>query len=545
MLEPIISRIANLMLKAVKYVNIFVKALTGVDLLAKATAKSMKGTTNSAKALNKALSGFDELTNLDTTSNSPSVDTSAFSAFEDIEVDTKWAEKIQAFGEWLREHWKAIALGIVGVAGALLLFKLIPSKKITEAGTSFTGLFNSIGKATETIALLGGLALVVRQVSELIKAFSESGLSLTDVAILLGSVLGELAVAFTIVAAATKLMDWKGIAGATVILAGFALIINQVSKLLEIFSKTGMTVGDVALLMTTIFGSLVVLMGAVALIGPMMTAGLIPFAVVVAGISALLIVMKETIPTILDACSKFISNTAPSIKSILETIGSLIVKIIYALGTTLPPIINSVGNLFDKIFNGISKVISTVGDTIVKILNTAKSLITTVLSSILTFINKLGPAINNFVSSAIKAVTKLINFVVSGIEYLVNTLVIGGVNKIIKSINSISKYVGISIPTVSKMSIPRFVPKLNVGTNYVPEDQLAYIHKGEAVIPKKFNSQEYFGGNNEETNSLLQEVIEAISNIEINPYTTVRDIGQASESYFRNRERRTGREVFA
>lgn len=31
------------------------------------------------------------------------------------------------------------------------------------------------------------------------------------------------------------------------------------------------------------------------------------------------------------------------------------------------------------------------------------------------------------------------------------------------------------------------VPKLNVGTNYVPEDQLAFIHKGEAVVPADKN----------------------------------------------------------
>jgi len=554
-LEPIISGIVNILLKGVKYINIFIKALTGVDLLAKATSKSLGGTTKSAKALNKALAGFDELNNLDTTSDvgNAGVGSGWADAFNDVEIDTDWAEKIKNFGKWLKENWKPIVIGIGVIVGALLGFKIISSiiklfsslkksSNILKGFTGdFTGLFNGIGKATEAIAILGGIALVINQVTGLIKVFSESGLSLSDVAILLGSVLGELAVAFTIVAAATNLMDWQGIAGAAVILGGFAIVITTVTKLLDVFSKSGLTVGEVAGLMASIFGTLIILMGAIALLGPAMTAGLVPFSIVVAGVTALLIVMSQTIPVILEALGKFINNVAPSIKSILETIGKLITNIIYALGDTLPPIIDSVGRLFEKIFNGISKVISTVGDVIVKILNTAKDLVDSVLRSILNFINDLGPAINNFVDNVIRAVTKLVNFVVSAIEYLVNR-VVDGLNGIASVINMLP---GVNISKKSYVSIPRFVPKLAVGTNYVPEDQLAYIHEGEAVIPKKFNSQEYFGNGNEETNSLLQTLIEKVENIEINPYTTVRDVGQASIDYIRSKNRQYGRSVFA
>lgn len=551
-LEPIISGIVNILLKGVKYINIFIKALTGVDLLAKATSKSLGGTTKSAKALNKALAGFDELNNLDTTSDVANAGVGAgwADAFNDVEIDENIAKIIEDIGtkikkawEWFTENWQHVVIGIVAVVGALLLFKTLKSiiSPVTSFSEVFSGFFNRLGKAVEAIAILGGIALVIKQVTELIKVFSDSGLSLSDVAILLGAVLGELAIAFTIVAGATKLMDWQGIAGATVILLGFSLVIMTVTKLLETFSKSGLTVGQVAGLMASIFGTLIILMGSIAILGPLMTAGLIPFSVVIAGVSALLIVMSQTIPVILEALAKFINNVAPSIKSILETIGRLIENIIYALGKTLPPIINSVGNLFEKIFNGISKVISTVGDVIVRILNTAKDLVTTVLSSILNFINELGPAINNFVDNTIRAVTKLVNFVVSAVEYLVNRAV-DGINGIGSVINAIP---GVNINKKSYVSIPRFVPKLAVGTNYVPEDQLAYIHKGEAVIPKKFNSQEYFGSGNEETNSLLQTLIERVENIEINPYTTVRDVGQASVDYIKSKQRQSGKRVFA
>jgi len=552
LLEPVISGIVNVLLKGVKYINIFIKALTGVDLLAKATSKSLAGTTKSAKALSKTLAGFDELNNLDTTSDVSNAGVGGWAdAFNDVEIDENIAKIIEDIGtrikeawKWFTENWQHIVLGITIVVGALLLIRFVKNilSPITSVSDAFEKLIKSLGKATIIIAVLGGIALVINQVTKLIKTFSESGLSLSDVAILLGTVLGELALAFTIVAGATNLMDWQGIAGATVILAGFALVITTVTKLLDVFSKSGLTVGEVAGLMASIFGTLIVLMGAIALIGPLMTAGLIPFSIVVAGISALLIVMSETIPVILGACAEFITKVAPSIKSILETIGKLITNIIYALGDTLPPIIDSVGKLFEKVFDGISKVISTVGDVIIKILNAAKDLVSDVLSSILNFINQLGPAINNFVDNVIRAVTKLINFIVSGVEYLIN-LVVEGVNGIIGAINKIASKVGMTIPKASKVSIPRFVPKLAVGTNYVPEDQLAYIHKGEAVIPKKFNSQEYFGNGNEETNGLLERVIEAIENIEINPYTTIKDVGKTAVNYINSRNRQLGGSV--
>lgn len=48
------------------------------------------------------------------------------------------------------------------------------------------------------------------------------------------------------------------------------------------------------------------------------------------------------------------------------------------------------------------------------------------------------------------------------------------------------------------------LPSYDVGTDYVPRDQIAMIHEGERIVPKKYNNSRYMG--NEETNSLLIEL---------------------------------------
>lgn len=51
------------------------------------------------------------------------------------------------------------------------------------------------------------------------------------------------------------------------------------------------------------------------------------------------------------------------------------------------------------------------------------------------------------------------------------------------------------------------VPSYDVGTDYVPRDQLAMVHEGERIIPKQYNNSDYLGSlGNSETNELLIEL---------------------------------------
>jgi len=276
-------------------------------------------------------------------------------------------------------------------------------------------------------------------------------------------ILAGTAVAITAIKYLIGTPGGAGILGVAAALASISLLISSLSYMIETLSSKGMDFYDVLSYLAVVFGSIIALMAAIALLGPAMSAGLVPFSILLLEISAVLIVMALTIPTILDALGNFIVKIGPSMVDILKTIYDGIASIVDIIGTKLVEVINSVGDLFTKVFNGIAKVVETIGNTISKILNTAAELVGRVLSAILNFIRELGPAINNFVDNAIKAVTKLINFLISGIEYLINTLVIGAINGLIKGINKIIPGNSLDINMVKNVSIPRFKPKLASG----------------------------------------------------------------------------------
>lgn len=57
------------------------------------------------------------------------------------------------------------------------------------------------------------------------------------------------------------------------------------------------------------------------------------------------------------------------------------------------------------------------------------------------------------------------------------------------------------------------VPQYAVGTNYVPNDQLAMIHKGEAIIPAKYNKPYTPPANNGELDSTISAMTQEIANL--------------------------------
>lgn len=448
-----------------------------------------------------------------------------------------------------------LVLGIVALIGAIVLLVKHESKtkkagdtiskSVNSIGSAFSGLLKSLGTATIIISVLGGLALVLNSLSSFMSSFAETNMSATDGLILIGGAIAVIAAGVWALSTAMKGMSLDDTLAMLTMFAGLAAVFYTLSTIFTSIASLGdnasMALAGLSIVLLSVTALVLAMAAAALLLVGTGGTGLLALAAVVLSIVAIMITLAATLPTILDACSKFINSIAPFVIKLLTTIGNIITEIIYALGTVLPPIINSVGTLFTSIFNGVSNVftslgnawatvfnsigniIKQIGNTISQILNSAASLVERVLNAILKFINKLGPAINNFVDDAIRAVTKLINFIVSAVEYLINSAIIKPINSLINKINNnaIAEKLGWQLNTVGKVSIERFAPALSTGTNEIPYEGLYHLHPGEAVVPKKYNPA-LGGGSNEETNAKLDTLITLMNNMNT---TTVVNIG--------------------
>lgn len=158
--------------------------------------------------------------------------------------------------------------------------------------------------------------------------------------------------------------------------------------------------------------------------------------------------------------------------------------------------INFYISIFKKIWNGVKWVIDKI-----------KSGFSYMADKVKSIFNGIKDTISSIMNKVTDAVKKPINWSISGLNK-----VIGGMNKI----------PGVNIPKI---------PALATGTNYIQREGLAYLHEGEAVVPKKYNPAIGGYGNNYQPN------ITVIADMDVNKFgkAFVRDIktfsGGAKNSY--------------
>ena len=148
---PLLQTIANFTIKAVSYINVFIKALTGTDFLANAMKKSMDKAGKSAGKLSKILAGFDEITNLDDSAGGASVDTSWIDAFEDVKLDPK-------ITAWLEDVAEAMKPVYDGVKKVIKWFKELDTE--TQILMTTLGTLGLLGLLFGPTGLIVGIGLL-------------------------------------------------------------------------------------------------------------------------------------------------------------------------------------------------------------------------------------------------------------------------------------------------------------------------------------------------------------------------------------------------
>ena len=252
----------------------------------------------------------------------------------------------------------------------------------------------------------------------------------------------------------------------------------------------------------------------------------------------------QALNMILPPLTKIIGAILPPMVSLLQPVLDLLKPIL----DTIQPLIDLVMALIEPLIDIINTILppfiellSTIAQAILPVLTAAFEQVGYVISGVFkAAIESVRPLIENL-KGIFKGLTDFIGGVFTGdwsrVWEGVKTIfsnIAQAIGNIFKApINFIIDLINVFIRGLNKIKIPDWVPavggkginipeipKLAVGTNYVPQDTLAMVHKGEAVVPKKFNP--YANGLNSNTIGTMQNnnprpIINIYADFEMDP----------------------------
>ena len=144
-LAPVLEMISNSLLKALGYLNVFIKALTGIDFLARANAKALKAQASAQKELNRQTYDFDVIRTQQDNSSGGGASAGGGGLFQIPELDQNLVNKLQNLAKWLKENWdliKKVGEALLITFGAVKIAKIIKgiATLLGGAGTGLIGL---------------------------------------------------------------------------------------------------------------------------------------------------------------------------------------------------------------------------------------------------------------------------------------------------------------------------------------------------------------------------------------------------------------------
>lgn len=233
--------------------------------------------------------------------------------------------------------------------------------------------------------------------------------------------------------------------------------------------------------------------------------------------------IKELVSTVFNAIKDFFTPWGEALKMLFTNVWNGI-KIVFstafeAIKTLVTTVWNGIKLFWDTWSNSVKLVFTTLW-------NGVKTIFTTVFEAIKGFCTNFANGITNIFNTAKGAITKVWETLWNGVKNFVTTIwdaitggIKGAINTIVDSVtwlwdkitgifdgiigifknawNWLTKWNSAKVDnksatyTVNEVrtttSKSGSVPGYAVGTNYLPHDQLAMVHEGEAIIPKEFN----------------------------------------------------------
>lgn len=202
MLSPIVEYIVNLMRYGLAYINAFVKALTGIDYIARANAKALEKQAKANKEANKQLAGIDsDITNLNEQDDPNVVSSSPLIELPDIDTTkvTEFANKVKEIWKWLSDNKDliikiGIALGVAfGIIKIAQFIKKLSDLKDTLELISNLKFWKILGGVS---LIIGGIIAGILAITELLKENSNLGKAFGFILLCIGLIMAGVLLIF-------------------------------------------------------------------------------------------------------------------------------------------------------------------------------------------------------------------------------------------------------------------------------------------------------------------------------------------------------------
>ena len=560
-LAPVLEYLVGAFQMVLAYANALVQALTGINFVARANAKAMKNsakaTSGVGKSASKALAPFDELNNINQNTGAgaggggsdispielPAIDDSKLQAMLDLIDKIKqtlmtlldpiikaWNSKGKAFVKSIKNAFNGLANLGKSVLGSLFeVWTNGTGQAIVEnILVLFTDIFNIVGQLGQVLANAwnnaGTGTAIIQNIANLFISLQEFVNSIAN-SLLQWTMTPEFQLAINAILTAVKdLSSWLSQIGQWLLVMYEQYVAPVVDKILGLISKIIVALGSVWDFLSPLVTQVI------DIIGTYLEPAIEGICGAIGGIiDALSGVMDFITGVFTGDWSKALDGLKQIVKGVTDTIGSLFTGAweTVKLGARLAwegikAVFSSVATFFKNIFTNawtaVKNVFSVGGKIFVGIKDGIVSAFKTIVNGIIGGINK--------------AVAVPFNVINGTLNKIRNADILG-----IKPFKGFWKQNPISVPKI---------PKLKIGTDNVEREGLAYLHKGEKVVPADVVKGGYTGEgnvNNEETNNLLRQLISLIDDKDFSPYITVDDIGKASVKYINNKSRITGESV--